>query len=286
MKNKLIKYSIGLVYFDGKNNLLMAIESILKQSFSSYEILVKDNSLNQEVEDIIKSSFFCYIKNKKIKIFKGLNIMHSAGHNVLISYSKGLYYICGSIDMLYKSKMLEYLNDDIQKDYFIYTGKLINESNTIDSTGIFFKSDFRWYDRGQGENIKKYSQDEEVEGVTGALFCIEKYKIKIISLKFIDDKICKRYEFFDESIHYKNDVELACRIKLRGFKCWYNSNIYAVHNRNISKKSKKSLFVINSSIKGQYEILKRYSFSKIIPFHKSIFAWFSFFISYLRKIIY
>ena len=49
------RVSIGLPVYNGKNYLGKAIESILSQTFSDFELIISDNASTDSTEEIAKS---------------------------------------------------------------------------------------------------------------------------------------------------------------------------------------------------------------------------------------
>lgn len=281
MNNK--KFSIGLVYFSGIDDLKKSISTLLAQSFTDFEIIMRDQSEKKtngkkkfEAYEYIKKTYTKEIDEKKIRIFKGENIFHSGGHNFCISKMKGENYICASIDMIYKKNMLQKFSDNIENiDAHCFTGKLISTDNVIDSCGIDKTFYWKFFDIGQEEKTSTQQLSREVFGSSGALFCIKKNAI---------EKIKNIYHyFFDETLHYKNDCELMCRMKILQQKTWYDSSFYATHKRYISKNSQKSKFSILSSIEGQKKIYHSFKNTYLMKWYEKPFAWIFMKISEMRK---
>lgn len=256
--------SLGLVYYSGEEDFIKAIQSLCLQSFSDFEILVRDQSSSRFAFQYLSKYYAEYIQQEKIRIFYGENIFHSGGHNFLLSKMKGDIYVCGSIDMEYHNQCLEYIQSfmkDPKKEYA--TGKVLNSTGTqIDSAGIIQEQCFRFVDRGQGKEKSLYSQDECVFGASGALCVLKKSLIK--KLQYQDGIV------FDPTMHYKNDVDLACRIFLLGKLCWYDARIYAKHHRATGKNSQKSEFAQNSSFQGQQILFHKYSGTPLLPSWKGV----------------
>jgi len=101
-----------------------------------------------------------------------------------------------------------------------------NEKEKIlDSTGIFF-SFFKMgpYDRGEGEKDKgQYNKTQFVSGITCACALYRRKCLEDIRL---------RDEYFDETYFaYYEDVDLAWRARIRGWRCLYEPEAIAYHRR-------------------------------------------------------
>jgi len=111
--------------------------------------------------------------------------------------------------------------------------KLARESNVIDSVGLkIFKSN-RVIEIGQSEEDKgQYDDVKEVFGVSGALpmyrfAALEDVKIKVGA----GPRACP-YEYFDKDFeNYKEDVDLAYRLRWRGWKSYVFLGAVAFHER-------------------------------------------------------
>lgn len=256
--------SLGLVYYSGEEDFIKAIHSLCLQSFSDFEILVRDHSPSHFAFQYLSKNYAEYIQSHKIRIFCGENLLHSGGHNFLISCMKGEIYVCGSIDMEYTKHCLEYIASFMNDDHKEYaTGKILNTTRThIDSAGIIQKQCFRFVDRGQGEGLEKYIKNEKIFGASGALCVLKKSIIK--QLQHQDGMV------FDPAMHYKNDVDIACRIFLLGKPCYYDPRTYAMHNRTTGKHSQKSAFARKSSFIGQQILFRKYTNTPLLPFWKGV----------------
>lgn len=113
---------------------------------------------------------------------------------------------CGAVG----GKLLHYDLDAAQK------------TTKIDSTGIFRKWYGRWFDRGLGEeDLGQYDVEKDVPGICGALLCCS-----VKALQGLD-----KFGFNEAFFMYKEDIELAIRLRKNGWKLRYNPNIIAYHCR-------------------------------------------------------
>lgn len=103
----------------------------------------------------------------------------------------------------------------------------------IDSTGIFTTWYGKWYDRGQGEAIKEPLPRtlEEVPALCGALILGKRAAFESILLR--------KNEVWDESFFmYKDDIDLSCRLRKKGWKLLYAPSLIAYHGRGWSQDRK------------------------------------------------
>jgi len=94
----------------------------------------------------------------------------------------------------------------------------------IDTVGIFCFRNRRFIDQGQGQNDEgQFQKSQEVFGVSGACPIYRKSALE-------DAKVFGEY-FDAQFFMYKEDVDLSWRLRLFGWKCWYESTAVAYHGR-------------------------------------------------------
>jgi len=93
----------------------------------------------------------------------------------------------------------------------------------IDSTGLEMNSVRRVNERGSGQVNEEYNNGSYIFGVSGAAAMYSRKTIEDIS---IDN------QFFDEDFFaYKEDVDVAWRAQILGWKSWYEPKAKALHGR-------------------------------------------------------
>jgi GT2 family glycosyltransferase len=138
-----------------------------------------------------------------------------------------------------QGKLLRY---DFDKNE-LYKNKENPELNTIDTTGLMMLKNRRIVCIGQGEADKgQFEEEKEVFGADGAVPVYRKEVLEDIKLPIIDKKELPKklqpttynldYEYFDENFFmYKEDVDLAWRLRLAGWKAVYTPKAVAYHGR-------------------------------------------------------
>lgn len=114
------KVSILIPTYNDEKYICRTLDSILKQSYSNYEILICNDGSTDNSENIIKKYKKEFDKDNKIKYFYQENADQLNAIITLLPYITGDYvYILHSDDLLYDnntlSKMVEYMdcNEDI-----------------------------------------------------------------------------------------------------------------------------------------------------------------------------
>lgn len=266
---KLKKITIGVVLF-GTKYLKKSLPSLVNQNYPNIEYIFRDHEEG-------KYSAYEYIKNslpevfKKVKIIKGKNLFHSGGHNAIISQMSGEYYFCCSNDMLYPNDFVSKMIEGLEKNpsFSFATCKIMKwdyahdkKTNIIDSFGIGATQYHHFYDIGQGEEDQgQYDNLKEIFGVSGAACVLTKKALD--KIKFYNEKIEKN-EYFDELIHYKNDVDLSYRLRWAGEKALLIQDVCVYHDRQTEKSFNKPFFIKASSFLGE-KILMKKNYSNEFP---------------------
>jgi len=259
------KVTIGLILFKETKYLANSLPSLLDQDYDNIEFIFRDQSPNGEVYSYLEESHPAFFK--KAHIERGENLMHSGGHNTIIRKMKGKYYFCVSNDMLYPKDFVSKIVEEMQKknakvatcklmqwDYEkVLAGNLeASKTRVIDSYGIGMTPGHHFFDAEQGKDERDLEKLPKILGPSGALAVYHKDALKEVGFKNKKGEI----EYFDEQLHYKNDVDLSYRLSWAGFPCLL-VNIKVYHNRLVGEKSKKPKWVVGSSLKGQLITIKK-----------------------------
>ena len=239
---------------------------------------------------------------EKATVEKGENWMHSGGHNALIGKmmrGDGEYYICASNDMWYPADFVSGMVAELEKHenrhYGSATCKLMHwdferaeagepeasagghdepngelsssKTNIIDSCGITLTRGHHFFELGQGEEDKgQYDGKKEIFGSSGALAVYRKSALNAVAYQNPEGK----KEYFDELLHYKNDVDMSYRLRWAGQKCllipkvkvWHDRQAGNLHRdafllRILKARKEKSQWIRENSFYGQLVVLKK-----------------------------
>lgn len=251
----MIKTVIGLISYNDKHYLEKALPELIDLPGASVVIL--DNAQNDEIEKYLKENFpqVTYLRHPEG------NTGFSKGHNYILKKApKSKYYFCLNTDILIEKDgytvCLKALDED--ENLCMTSGKLYhwdfeNDKKTkiIDTLGIVGSRGHHFWDRGQGK-VDEGQYDETIDkvfGVSGAAFFIKRVCIKKLHGK--DDQL------FDETIFmYKDDVDLAYRMRWQNLKIKFLPNVLGYHARTLGKGKKKSLFEAKNSYKNHLIMLR------------------------------
>jgi GT2 family glycosyltransferase len=244
--------SIGLVTWNSATYLPSCLKALIEQDYVNWELLVVDNASGDYSLDLVAQFFPAA---KIIKNTDNTGFCHA--HNQAIQSSNGTYYMALNPDVTMQPKYLAAMVSALEErlDYGSAAGKLLQsqtegKASIIDSTGLFIDRRRRQFLRGNGEtDTGQYDHAGEVFGVDGAA---PLYRREMLE----DIKIDGQY--FDESFFaHKEDVDLAWRARLLGWRCWYTPEAVAFHPRSFRPSQRESVApaVRVHAVKNRYLLL-------------------------------
>ncbi|MBN2087849.1 glycosyltransferase family 2 protein [Candidatus Peregrinibacteria bacterium] len=285
------KVTIGVILFKGEKYLKHSLTSLVNQDYKNIEFLFRDQSPDGEAYEYVKNEIPDVFS--KVKLEKGGNLWHSGGHNALINQMKGDYYFCCSNDMLYESdfvsKCIKELEKPENKKFGSATVKLMkwdfekaergdlegSKTRMIDSFGIGIAKNHHFHDIGSGETDQTpYFSLHRIFGPSGALAIFRKDALDEIEYKNEEGKI----EYFDELLHYKNDVDLAYRLQWAGIPSLLIQSVNVYHDRQAGVFGHTNFNIINRLVSqaGKSKWVKANSFfGQLVVLKKNYYKGFS-----------
>lgn len=232
-------FSIIIPLYNKKEYIKSTIESVLKQSYTNYEIIVVDDGSTDKSPDIVKS-----IKDSRILLVSKTNGGVSSARNYGINKSKGDFICFLDSDDLWTEDYLETLN------------KIITQKQDVDmicsAYGIFRvnpQSDIRV------KRIKLKSQQKETK-IDFFLYCLkEKRCIAFTSATCIKRKIINNHNlYFDEKISMGEDIDYWTRAACLANNIYYNDQIQVLYRT----ESNNSLCAQGKNMEKSYPYWKWY----------------------------
>ncbi|PIZ98647.1 MAG: hypothetical protein COX77_03920 [Candidatus Komeilibacteria bacterium CG_4_10_14_0_2_um_filter_37_10] len=229
------KLSIIVVTRNADNYLYDCLNSVFAQDLENteFDLLIIDNCSNDDTIRIIQENYpqikFIQLKN---------NVGFSKAYNLGIAWTKGEYILCLNQDVVldkeYCSTLIEYLNQNVTTA--AVTGKILRYDflqhqtvNTIDTLGIQVKHNHQFIDFAQGQNnISDYNQVVEIFGVSAAVAIYRRVALDQVKINYTGYQA----EYFDEDFFaYKEDIDLAYRLRLNNWQSFMIPNAIAYHAR-------------------------------------------------------
>ena len=249
--------------------LFDCLESLMHQTFRDFSVLIIDNGSQDNTVEFVRNY---YPTAGVLQNFK--NIGFAKAYNQGIRMAKSEYVLVlnhdVNLDENFISEILRYA--DAKPEGGSFGGKILKlytqdvdpingggglrtavRSDVIDSTGLIARKSRHFYDRGSGEKDEgQYQQSGEVFGICGA--CVLYRKAALEDIKIKD-------EYFDNDFFaYKEDVDLAWRLRLFGWKSYYVSPAVAFHHRHFSGSANKKISQIIKERRKISKLLRIYSF--------------------------
>lgn len=252
------------------------LDSLKKQTFTDFKILAIDDSEQEENEN--KN----FIKNNYPEIdffWAGENLGFGRAFNVLIKKAVAMgaeYFFVLNPDIILEpgaiTKLVEAMEGD--KTFGSASPKILKwnfnenkKTNIIDTCGIGLKYGLRFFDFGQGEIDNGQYDKADILGPSGAGGI---YRMSALTSPPPSPKqyltprpLLNRRggtEYFDESMFmYKEDCDLAYRLKLANFKAKLVPGAIFYHDRTVSSAGKGFMAFFRGR-EGKSRQTKKWSF--------------------------
>jgi GT2 family glycosyltransferase len=228
--------SVVILNFNGKAYLKDCLTSVLSQTFRDFEVIVVDNGSSDGSAEYLETNYpwVNVVKNEK-------NLGFAEGTNTGIKQAKGEYILTLNNDTQMDNRFLECLERVMKSDKCVgmCAPKMLFCDGSINSTGICISLSGAAWDRGMSEPDKgQYDSQEEVFGPCAGAALYRKKMLEEIGL-------------FDEDFFlYMEDVDLAFRGRLAGWKCFYvpDAKVYHIYGGTTGSGSDLSVYYGNRNI--------------------------------------
>ncbi|WP_334072088.1 MULTISPECIES: glycosyltransferase family 2 protein [Paenibacillus] len=246
------KVTVQIVTYNSSHDIEMCLNAVIRQTHPVDEIIVVDNASSDNTVEVVKA--FLSKSESRIRLVQNeLNTGFAPAHNQGIRLSQSDYILVLNPDVVLAPDYITLLVEVMEEkpDVGSATGMLVfqDHQDIIDSTGLVMNRIWRAFDRGAGEPRQQWSDPGEVFGVSGAA--------AIYSRNMIDD-ISIQGQFFDEDFFaYKEDVDVAWRAGLLGWKAYYCAEALGIHKRGWKKggRGSRPLFIRQRSFINRYKMI-------------------------------
>lgn len=227
LSNRLV--SIIIVAAGNKDYLKSLLDSILQQSYSEWEIIVIDNSLNPNFNQEINQDY------PTIKLYTSpINLFYCQALNKGIEMAKGDFILCLNDDVILGQDFLrEALRGfAVGVKVGMVSGKILrSDKTTIDSTGLFLT---RWRtakERGYGQkDTGQFERAGYIFGVNGAVAFYRRQMLEDVKLEM---------DYFDADYRmFYEDLDIAWRAQNLGWQAYYVPQAAAYHVRGGTARGK------------------------------------------------
>jgi len=228
--------SVIIVNFNGKRFLQDCLSSIQKQTYTPFEVILADNASHDGSVEFIQEHF------PSVKIFiQKENLGFAGGSNAGIREAHGKYILTLNNDTIVPPDFISELVKPMMQDPSVgmCASKMVFPDGRINSTAICISRSGAAWDRGGGEQDHgQYNNAEEVFGPCAGAALYRRSMLDEIGL-------------FDEDFFlFMEDVDLAFRARLSGWKCMYvpMARVVHIHGGTTGFRSEISIYYGNRNL--------------------------------------
>ena len=255
--------TVSLVTFNGIRWLPGCIASLRAQEFDRFELLVLDNASADGTAQWLRQEA---VDDTRMRLIESpINLGFAAGHNRLIAAARGDVVLLLNQDVELDPGFLRHAVEafDARPGVAAVQGRLRRlaapgeRTETLDTTGLEMHRDRRFVSRGRGE------ADGPEHGVAGDVFGADGPLPVYLRAALMDARLPATrggWEVLDEDFFmYKEDVDLAWRLRLLGWTAWYAPKALAWHARSGAGPRTGSMFEIARSNRSNPRWINRLS---------------------------
>lgn len=236
--------SVIVLNYNGKDFIPGCLESLRRQSFRPYEVVVVDNASADGSAELVKRRFpwARLVRNSR-------NLGFATGNNIGVRAARGKYVVLLNYDTVADRNFIKELVAAIERDSSVAAAqakillfekeqRLINTSGTVvHYLGFGWCGDYRARDRGQ-------LTEKEIAAPSGAAVMFKK-------------DIYERVGGLDDDFFlYHEDTDIAWRLRLRGYKTVLAPKAVVRHKYSFGRTATKFYFVERNRL---VMLLKNYS---------------------------
>lgn len=247
-----MKVSIVIPNYNGLEYLEVCLESLSRQTFKDFEVIVVDNGSDDGSCEYVKHNFH-YVRVIEL----GHNSGFSKAVNEGIKAAEGKYILLLNNDTEANEYWLEKLYDSISKDDKIFScaSKMMQyyDRDKVDDAGDWY-SILAWaYQRGHGKAGERFNKVEEIFSSCAGAAIYRKDKLDEIG-------------YFNENFFaYLEDVDIGYRAKIHGYKNVFCPDAVVYHIGSATSGSKYNSFKVKLSARNNiYLIYKNMPVLQII----------------------
>lgn len=227
--------SVVVLNYNGKRYLDDCLSSLAAQTFRDFEVIVVDNASKDGSVEHIKSNF-SWVR----LVINEENLGFAGGTNSGIRAADGELILTFNNDARADGRLLEYLHKPMADSKVgACAAKMLLFDGRINSAGICISRSGAAWDRGMFEpDTGQYDAEEEVFGACAGAALYRREMLDEIGL-------------FDEDFFlYMEDVDLAFRARLAGWKCIYvpEAKVFHHHGGTAGAGSDLSVYYGNRNV--------------------------------------
>lgn len=248
------KVAVQILTWNGKEHLPALFSSLRKQTFQDFDLYIIDNGSTDGTGKALEEAVRDFPRGVRMGLLPK-NLGFAAGHDMLFAMGEEPYALCVNqdteLDPAYLDRLVHFLDE--HPEAASAAGKLLRNGpagDIIDSAGLKRHLTGAVSDIGAGETDKgQYDSVAEVFGVSGALSLYRRTAV----LKASPDGA-----LFDESFFaYKEDVDLAWRLNLAGYRSYRVGTAVARHTRSLRPGNEREAWRQRLSVRNHVLMLAK-----------------------------
>lgn len=247
-----MKVAVQLVAWNGAPHLPRLFDSLRKQVFKDWLLLVWDNGSSDESVEIIERELE-NIPNESKLFLETANQGFARSHDLLFKSSDCEYVLLLNQDVILEpdtlQKMVAYLDEHPQAASVAPRMMRLNggvETDVVDSLGLKILRNRQVMDIFSGSQVPDFAGNQSLP-VFGVSAALAMYRRSAVGQTLFDEK------YFS----YQEDIDLAWRLQLQGFSAAVLTDAVAWHARGQREPDKKTVVAAARS-KSQQSYLVRY----------------------------
>jgi GT2 family glycosyltransferase len=250
-----IETTVVIANWNGKKYLKDCLDSLRTQSYKDFRVILIDNGSEDDSVDFLKKNYPEVILkeiNRNIGFAAGYNL----GFRLALKDENIKWVIALNNDTKLDKDYLQEITDCAKRhpDAGSIQPKILNfyDPEKFDSVGITIAKDGTAHNRGFGEKDKgQFEEEKEIFGANAAAALYDRGVL---------EKIKQPIEnFFDRDFFaYYEDVDLAWRMRLLGYKPYYcpSAKVFHMHSGTAGKFSSFKAFFLHRNY--FFTVIKNY----------------------------
>ena len=225
------KLSIQIVAYNDMEDLKDCLDSLYQQNYKDFSITVVDNNSSDGTVDQLKKNY------PSIRLIANhQNLGFAQAHNQAIEQTSTPYILVLNPDTIFEPSFLMSLMAVMEEDASLgsVSGKMLKladlsdrkRTDIIDTTGIILFKNRKAIDRGQGEqDVGQYDNQQDILGPSGAAALYSRKALETVKWQG---------GYFDQDFFaYKEDIDIAWRLRLFGWKSKFVPQAIGYHKRKV-----------------------------------------------------
>lgn len=251
------KLVITIVNWNGRDMLDTCLESVRKQTFTDYSIIMIDNGSTDGSVELVQEKY-PEIDLVKFDTNTGFAYPHTFAIARAFEHPNVEYILTLNNDTELDAHYFEEMVAAAERhpEAGAIQGKVVNfyDTSLIDCTGILIHWDMSAMNRGQTlKDTGQFDREEEIFGPSASA--------ALYTRKALEATRLPNGDFFDASYFaYYEDVDLAWRMRLTGFTSWYTPQAIIKHIHSATGVSHSPFKAFHVHRNHYYNMIKNLPF--------------------------